>query len=83
MHAIRQLGLQIPRGMSIIAYDDLPLADYLDLPLTTIAMPLIELGAAAVDAVVDRLQGHMPTDIHIPTSPRIVLRESTRRSNSA
>ncbi len=77
MHAIRKHGLRIPDDVSIIAYDDLPLADFLDPPLTTVAMPLVDLGAAAIDAVLAQLHGGDPTDVRVPTSPRVVIRQST------
>jgi LacI family transcriptional regulator len=76
-HAVRALGRRIPGDLSVISYDDLPLADYLDPPLTTVAMPLQELGAAAVDALVEQLGGQPPRDVTIPTTPLVVSREST------
>jgi DNA-binding LacI/PurR family transcriptional regulator len=77
MHAIRKCGMRIPQDVSIVAYDDLPLADFLDPPLTTVAMPLVELGAAAVDAVLAQLRGEDPADVRVATLPRIVVRQST------
>ncbi len=78
-HAVRALGRRIPEDLSVISYDDLPLADYLDPPLTTVAMPLLELGAAAVDALVEQLSGQPPRDVTIPTTPLVVARRSTGR----
>lgn len=83
MHAIRALGLAIPDDVSVVAYDDLPLADYLDPPLTTIAMPLVELGAAAVEAVIAQLGGDPPTDVRVTTSPQVISRASVRRIGTA
>ncbi|UNB54446.1 LacI family DNA-binding transcriptional regulator [Mycolicibacterium sp. YH-1] len=77
MHAVRRAGLQMPADLSIIAYDDLPLADYLDPPLTTIGMPLNELGAAAVNAILDQLAGHAPSDCIVATQPVVIERAST------
>lgn len=77
MHAARTLGRRIPDDLSVISYDDLPLVDYLDPPLTTIGMPLVELGAAAVDALVEQLAGKPPLDLVIPTAPRLTVRAST------
>jgi LacI family transcriptional regulator len=76
LHAIRTMGLRIPEDISVLGYDDLPLADYLDPPLTTISMPLLELGAAAVDAVVSQIRGKSPCDLIIGTSPRVIERRS-------
>jgi DNA-binding LacI/PurR family transcriptional regulator len=33
LHAIRTSGLRVPGDLSVVSYDDLPLADYLDPPL--------------------------------------------------
>jgi LacI family transcriptional regulator len=77
LHTIHALGLRVPEDVSIISYDDLPLADYLDPPLTTVAMPLLELGALAVDAVLSQLAGAEPQDVAIPTKPTVVARAST------
>jgi DNA-binding LacI/PurR family transcriptional regulator len=79
LHAVRSLGLRIPEDVSVVAYDDLPLADHLDPPLTTIGMPLLELGAAAVDAVLRQLNGEPPADVVVPTRPVVVERRSTAR----
>ncbi len=38
------MGLRIPQDLSMLAYDDLPLADFLVPPVSTISMPLYELG---------------------------------------
>jgi DNA-binding LacI/PurR family transcriptional regulator len=79
LHAIRTRGLRVPADVSVVTYDDLPLADYLDPPLTSVAMPLLELGAAAVDAVLKQLGGAPPADVAIRVPPAIVERASTRR----
>lgn len=79
LHGIRTCGLRIPEDVSVVSYDDLPLADYLDPPLTTVAMPLVELGAAAVDAVLAQLSGAAPSDVAVPVRPTIIERASTRR----
>jgi DNA-binding LacI/PurR family transcriptional regulator len=79
LHAAWELGLDVPADLSLIAYDDMPLADYLRPPLTTVRMPLAELGAAAVDALVDQLVGGAPRDVTVPTEPEVVVRGSTSR----
>ncbi|MFK4106027.1 LacI family DNA-binding transcriptional regulator [Streptomyces sp. NPDC019531] len=77
MGAIRSLGLRIPEDVSVIGNDDLPIAGHLWPPLTTVAMPLYELGTAAVDALVAAVQGAPTGDIVVPTEPRLVARGST------
>ena len=63
--------------MSVVGYDDDPLADYMDAPLTTIRMPLWELGAAAVDALIGQLSGEPARDVVVDTPPELVVRRST------
>lgn len=77
VHALHARGLRVPDDISVIAYDDLPLAEFLVPPLDTVAMPLIELGGTAVDALVDQIGGAPSRDVVIPTPPRLVLRGSS------
>lgn len=49
MSAVKQMGLRIPGDVSVVAVHDLPLAAYLDPPLTTVRMPLEELGRRGVE----------------------------------
>ncbi|MGI8790841.1 MAG: LacI family DNA-binding transcriptional regulator [Actinomycetota bacterium] len=76
-HAGWELRRKVPSDLSVIAYDDMPLADYLRPPLTTIRMPLAELGAAAVEALVSQLAGDEPRDVTVAEKPQVVVRSST------
>jgi LacI family transcriptional regulator len=75
--AARGLGMRIPADVSAVGYDDDPLADYMDAPLTTIRMPLWELGAVAVDALIGQLSGEPARDVVVDTPPELVVRRST------
>jgi DNA-binding LacI/PurR family transcriptional regulator len=77
LHAAATHRLHVPEDLSIVTYDDMPLADYLRPPLTTIRMPLAELGAAAVDALVEQLLGDEPRDVVVRGDPKVVVRGST------
>ena len=77
LHALREQGRGVPDDVSVITYDDLPFAEYQDPPLTTIAMPLQELGAGAVDALLAQLAGEAPHDVVVPGEPEVVERGST------
>lgn len=47
MRSIRRHGLSIPQDVAIVGFDDIPLAEYFDPPLTTIRLPAYELGQAS------------------------------------
>ncbi len=58
--AIRQLresGLRVPDDVSIVGYDDLPVADYVDPALTTVHQPMHEVGAVAARLLLDQITG--------------------------
>jgi LacI family transcriptional regulator len=68
---------RIPADLSLVSYNDDPVAEYLEAPLTVIAMPLAELGAASVDSLIDQIEGAKPHDVLIGIPPRLVVRSST------
>ncbi|MBN1672035.1 MAG: substrate-binding domain-containing protein [Kiritimatiellae bacterium] len=52
--AAAALGLRIPQNLSVVAHDDEPTFAYASPPVTTIGTPLVEMGRAAVRAVLER-----------------------------
>lgn len=61
--AIRQLrdtGRRVPDDVSVVGYDDLPVADYVEPALTTVHQPMQEVGALAAALVLDALAGTSP-----------------------
>ena len=73
----RIAGRSIPGDVSLVGYDDDPLCECLEVPLTAIRMPLSELGRVAVDALIDQVKGAAPHDITVETAPELVVRGST------
>jgi LacI family transcriptional regulator len=55
MNEIRSYGLKVPDDVSVVGYDDIPVARYLDPPLTTMSQPMRDVGALAVRLVVEQL----------------------------
>lgn len=74
--AAKEHGRSVPADLSIICYDDLPAAAYLDPPLTTVQMPLEALGAAAVDALLAQLADGTVDDAWVPDGYVVVERKS-------
>jgi LacI family transcriptional regulator len=77
LHAIHAAGLRVPDDISLIGFDDIPLASYTNPALTTIRMSARDVGSTAFQALF-RLIGedHAEGDVYqVPT--RLVVREST------
>ena len=71
------LGLSIPRDLSVIGVDDPPSAAHLDPSLTTLAQPLIPLGYAAVNRMVQAIRDDKPLPPKQLLRGELVIREST------
>lgn len=56
LHALDQAGMRIPEDMSIIGFDDIPLASLTKPPLTTIAQPSQSMGLSAAKMVITRIE---------------------------
>jgi LacI family transcriptional regulator, xylobiose transport system transcriptional regulator len=70
--AARVLGVEIPRQLSVIGFDDLPMARWVGPPLTTVRQPLTEMAATAARLVLG--QGE---DRRVELATTLVLRQST------
>lgn len=71
----RDHGLRMGRDISIIGYNDAPLMADLPIPLTTIRVPLHELGRRSVDLLARLLAGEAVASEHV--TPELVVRAST------
>jgi LacI family repressor for deo operon, udp, cdd, tsx, nupC, and nupG len=77
IRALRNHGLRVPEDVSVVGFDDIPIARYYDPPLTTIAQPKEELGREAMLLLVEILQQRNtpPRKKILPT--QLVVRGST------
>jgi LacI family transcriptional regulator len=74
--AIREAGRRVPDDISVVGFDDIPLAAYFDPPLTSIRLPAHDLGRAVGSALLDRIAGRaVAARTVLPTE--LVVRSST------
>ena len=66
----------MPQDVSLVCFHDLPFASYLDPPLTTVRMPLDELGSRGMYKLLRLIDGHTADDEMISTAPELVVRGS-------
>ncbi|GAA4638740.1 LacI family DNA-binding transcriptional regulator [Actinoallomurus vinaceus] len=73
--AARALGLDIPGDLSVTGFDDVLLATALEPELTTVRLPAERLGATAMTALLELLDGRRPSGVSLPGE--LVVRAST------
>ena len=77
LEASRKMGLSVPGDLSIIGIDDIPVASWSMIGLTTIRLPIAEIGTLAVRRLVDRI-GHGRIDgVQHDILPTSFVRRST------
>ena len=74
--ALRNARVAVPGAVSLVSFDEDESLAYLDVPVTSISMPLAELGAAAVDALLARIDGTGGSDVLIREPMSLVPRGS-------
>ena len=75
--AAREARLHIPEDLSVIGFDDLPVARWVGPPLTTIRQPLVQMAVAAAELVLRMADGEMPAQPRVELATELVIREST------
>ena len=76
--ALAELGLRVPEDVSVVGFDDIPLCEYLTRPLTTVRVPMFEMGETAARMLVEHIearQGIPPKKVFVDAT--LVVREST------
>lgn len=76
LSALTVRRIDVPGALSITGFDDIPFAAYTSPPLTTAAVPAVEIGAAAWAAMHAQLTGGTPRSTHTMT-PTLIARGST------
>ena len=77
IRAAAEAGLEVPRDLSVVGFDDIQLAQYLHPPLTTLRQAKVGLGAEAGRALVRHIEGEddVPAAVTLPVE--LIVRAST------
>ncbi|HZS62647.1 MAG TPA: LacI family DNA-binding transcriptional regulator [Gemmatimonadaceae bacterium] len=79
LSAFRELGLRVPDDIAVAGFDDIPMARYMNPPLTSVHVEISELGARAMSvllAAVKEKNRHERGQVVLPTT--VVVRKSCR-----
>jgi DNA-binding LacI/PurR family transcriptional regulator len=77
MHAAQALGWMPGRQISVVGFDDSPLARYLWPPLTSVAQPIRAAGRKCVEMLVALLRGQPPPEARVLLLPELIIRQSS------
>jgi len=75
--AIREEGLKVPDDISLVGFDDINFAPYLESPLTTVAHPKEKVAMALVETLMNRIENRDIEPRHIVVTPELIVRKSS------
>jgi LacI family repressor for deo operon, udp, cdd, tsx, nupC, and nupG len=76
MQCIKERGLRIPGDIALVGYNDLDIASLVEPPLTTVAAPVHDLGATAMQMLQRLIVGKTVEERQITLPTRIVIRRT-------
>jgi LacI family transcriptional regulator len=75
--AFQEHGIRVPEDISVVGFDDIQAAGYINPPLTTVRQPMLHMGETAARTLIDRLEGRMKDVAEIMIEPELMVRRST------
>ena len=73
--ALREGKRRVPEDVSVVGFDDLPIATLVDPPLTTVRAPIQEAGRVAAKLLIQQIQGRgTPRSAVLPS--QVIIRKS-------
>ena len=81
--AARQHGLRIPEDLSVVGFDELPVARWASPPMTTVRQPLAEMGNAAARMLGELIDGVPLRSSRMELTTELIVRESTAAPKAA
>ena len=79
MAAAHERGLELPRQLSIVGFDDAPISRYVYPKLTTVHYPIADMAAMAARWVLKHVYEHEQAEVQTAFEPKLVQRDSIGR----
>jgi len=80
MDAIKECGLHVGEDVSVIGFDDIPMAATVYPPLTTVRQPMLQMGASAIELLIAQLEGDSVIASQREFATELVIRQSTAKA---
>jgi len=75
INTLRMHGLEVPRQIAVVGYDDIELSTYFHPPLSTVRQPIRAAGRALVASLLELIEGRPAPSLQLPT--QLMVRESS------
>ncbi len=75
MAGLRSFGLAVPGDVSVVGFDNVPSCAFVEPGLTTVSVPLYQVGALGARMAIDRLDGQVCDPVTVAVE--LVVRAST------
>ena len=79
MSRCREIGVRIPEDISLVGFDDIPIASASIIGLTTVQQPYSQMGQLAADQIDARIRGDDSARQRITLVPRLIIRNTTEQ----
>ena len=76
MRAVNDAGLSVPEDIAIMGFDDIPMANHPDPPLSTIHQPVYQFGIKAVDILIDVIENGAKPTHRVIMDTELIVRDS-------
>jgi DNA-binding LacI/PurR family transcriptional regulator len=77
LRRLHEAGRRVPDDISVVGFDDLPEAAFMNPPLTTVRWDFLDLGARSVELLLTEIDERAPAPAHTSVDPTLVVRAST------
>ena len=78
IRAAKERGIRVPQDLSVVGFDNIPFSSYFDPSLTTVEIPMYQLGAAALEMLVNLISGKN-TEKFRWFETKLLVRDSTAK----
>ena len=78
--ALQEAGMHVPRDVSVVGFDDIKMAPYINPSLTTVRQPLLKMGEIAARSLLGQIKDSKEYVPEILIEPEFVVRKSTAKA---
>ncbi|NIM92200.1 MAG: substrate-binding domain-containing protein [Anaerolineales bacterium] len=76
MRALGRMGRRIPKDVAVVGFDDISWASYANPPLTTVAIPTVEMGRLAGRLLLEQMNGSISATTRVRVATQLAIRQS-------